>query len=181
VVIPHIFSPEIFTRRFIQSLVVLSAFALLQGCSDSTRHVDPTVESSAANEAAARQAKVTYLAGINSNNLTQFLSTLTDDVVYVAPNTPVMVGKAAVSAWVQGYLEAYQAQWEKTTDEFIVRGDLAYERYTYRSVDTPRAGGPAAGTPVMIDRGSGLNIYRRGGDGMSKPAGGTDVLVNSLY
>ncbi len=157
-------------RRSIQSLVVLSAFALLQGCSDSASHVDPIVENSAANDAAARQAKVTYLAGINSNNLTQFLSTLTDDVVYVAPNTPVMVGKTAVAAWVQGYMEAYQTQWEKNTDEFIVRGDLAYERYSYRSVDTPRAGGPAAGTPVVIDQGSGLNIYRRGTDGTWKLA-----------
>ncbi len=154
-------------RRLIPSLLFVSAFAILQACSNSNH---PSAADSAADEAAARQAKVAYLAGINSNNLSQFLSTITDDVVYVAPNTPVLVGKAVVGEWVRGYLDAYQTRWEKNTDEFIVRGDLAYERYSYRSVDTPRAGGPAAGTSVVTDQGSGLNIYRRGSDGVWKLA-----------
>ena len=73
--------------------------------------------------------------------------------------------RAVVSDWVRGYLEAYQTVWEKTSVEFTVRDDLAVERYTYRSVDTPRAGGPAAGTPVVTDSGNGINIYQRGADG----------------
>ena len=32
-----------------------------------------------------------------------------------------------------------------------MRDDWAYEWYAYASVDTPRPGGPAAGTPVMTD------------------------------
>lgn len=154
-------------RRSIPSLFFVSVFAVLQACSNAN---DPSAADSAANEAAAKQAKVAYLAGINSNNLNQFVATITDDVVYVAPNTPVLVGKAVVREWVRGYLDAYQTRWEKKTEEFIVRGDLAYERYSYKSVDTPRASGPAAGTGVVTDQGSGLNIYRRGVDGVWKLA-----------
>ncbi len=86
-------------RRLIPSLLFVSAFAILQACSNSN---DPSAADPEANEAAARQAKVAYLAGINSNNLNQFLSTITDDVVYVAPNTPVLVGKAVVGEWERG-------------------------------------------------------------------------------
>lgn len=146
------------------TLALATMLAATQACSDDARSV------SAADEVAAKQAKVAYLAGINSNNLNQFLATITDDAVFVAPNTPALVGKTAVGEWVKGYLDAYQTTWEKHTEEFVVRGDLAYERYSYKSVDTPRTGGPVAGTPVVTDRGNGLNIYRRGTDGAWKLA-----------
>ena len=68
----------------------------------------PAIDS-AQNEAAARHAKVAYLAGINSNDLEQFLATISDDVVYVAPNAAAIVGKEAVTAWVRDYMAAYIA------------------------------------------------------------------------
>ena len=129
----------------------------------------PAIDS-AQNEAAARHAKVAYLAGINSNDLEQFLATISDDVVYVAPNAAAIVGKEAVTAWVRDYMAAYHTRWEKETKEFVVRGDLAFEHYRYHSVDTPRADGPAKGTPVVADSGNGFNIYRRGADGAWKLA-----------
>ncbi|MEO5843846.1 MAG: hypothetical protein ABIQ33_03290, partial [Caldimonas sp.] len=55
--------------------------------------------------------------------------------------------------------------WEKESLEFVVDDEWAYERYRYKSVDTPRADGPAAGTPVVTDTGNGLNIYRRDASG----------------
>ena len=90
---------------------------------------------------------------------------ITDDIVYLPPNSAALVGKAAVSDFAKGYFEAYRTVWVKTTVEFIVKDDWAYERYTYKSVDTPRLGGPADGTPVVTDTGNGINIYRRGADG----------------
>lgn len=159
-------------RRSFTALLVIATVATAACNSGSPTALDSSVAraDSVANDAAAKQAKVAYLAGINSNNLGQFLSTLTEDVVYVAPNTPVLIGKAAVGEWVRGYLDAYVTRWEKKTEEFVVRGDLAYERYSYKSVDTPRAGGPAAGTPVVTDTGNGLNVYRKGIDGVWKLA-----------
>ena len=122
-------------------------------------------EDAAANEAGAEQAHVTYLAAINSNNLVQFNAAITDDIVYLPPNSPALGGRAAVSEFAKGYFEAYQTVWVKTSVEFVVRDDWAYQRYTYKSVDTPRLGGPAAGTPVVTDTGNGINIYQRGADG----------------
>lgn len=136
------------------------------GANDSTG----SLVGDSANEAAAMAAKHAYLDGINSNDLATYAATLTDDVVYVAPNAPMMRGKATVTDWVSGYYEAYRTRWEKETVEFVVRGDLAFEHYRYRSVDTPREDGPAAGTPVVADSGNGFNIYRRSPDGSWKLA-----------
>ena len=84
----------------------------------------------------------------------------------------VIVGKSEVGQWVQGYFEAFHTQWVKTTIEFVVQGDLAYEWYTYQVTDTPRDGGD-----VTTDSGNGINIYRRGADGtwrVSRDAWATD-------
>ena len=78
----------------------------------------------------------------------------------LAPNSPAIVGKSEVGPWVAGYFEAYSTQWEKTTLEFVVSGDWAFERYAYKVVDTPRSGGDA-----VADTGNGINIYHLDADG----------------
>lgn len=126
--------------------------------------VSGAVSAETAQEAAHR-AHDTYLAAINSNDLDTFLTAVTDDIVFIAPNSPVMVGKAEVGPWVGGYFEAVETKWEKTSVEFVVSGDWAFERYTYKSVDTPRADGEA-----YTDTGNGINIYRLGDDGVWRVA-----------
>ena len=107
-----------------------------------------------------RAAHGGYVAAINSNDLATLMADLTDDIVYQAPGAPEMVGKAAVKAWAAGYFGAYRTHWEKTSIGFTVRGDWAFERYTYRSSDTDRKTGI-----VTTDVGKGINIFRRGADG----------------
>jgi ketosteroid isomerase-like protein len=116
-------------------------------------------------EEAAHKAHDAYLAAINANDLDAFLETVTDDIVFIAPNAPVIEGKAEVGAWVGGYFEAVQTSWEKTSVEFVVTGDWAFERYTYTVVDTLRAGGE-----TYTDTGNGINIYRLGEDGIWRVA-----------
>lgn len=116
-------------------------------------------------EQAARQAHDAYLAAINSNDLETFLTTVTDDIVFIAPNSEVMVGKDEVGPWVRGYFGAFETNWKKTSLEFVVAGEWAFERYTYTAVDTPRAGGEA-----YTDTGNGINIYRLGRDGIWRVA-----------
>lgn len=114
---------------------------------------------------AVHAAHTAYLDGINSNRMERYLPTVTDDVVYLPPASAPIVGKAAVGAWVAGYFEAVRTAWTKTTEELVVQGDLAYEWYRYRVVDTAR---DSAGNPtgqVTTDEGNGVNIYRRGADG----------------
>jgi ketosteroid isomerase-like protein len=111
-------------------------------------------------DAAAHAAHDAYIDAINANNVDNFLATVTDDLVYLPPNSAAIVGKSDVGPWVQAYFEAFHTEWVKTTIEFVVQGDLAYEWYTYQVTDTPRDGGD-----VTTDSGNGINIYRRGADG----------------
>ena len=55
---------------------------------------------------------------------------------------------------------AYRTEWEKTSIGFTVRGEWAFERYTYRSTDTDKKTGA-----VTTGIGKGINIFRRGADG----------------
>src|SRR5262245_45050045 len=66
---------------------------------------------------AAHRAHDSYVAAINSNHLESFLATITDDAVFLPPNSPAITGKAAVGAWAKDYLAAYQTKWEKTSKE----------------------------------------------------------------
>lgn len=110
-------------------------------------------------EDAVHRAHDRYLAAINANDPVAFLTTVTDDIVFIAPDTPAMVGKAEVAPWVRGYFESVKTSWEKTSLEFVVSGDWAFERYTYKSVDSPLGGGDA-----YVETGNGINIYRLGAD-----------------
>ena len=127
----------------------------------------------------AEKAHQAYLEAINANDLERFLQTVTDDIVFIAPNGPVMEGKDQVGPWVGGYFAAVETTWQKTTLEFVVAGDWAFERYAYRVIDRPRAGG----APTR-DTGNGINIYRRGEDGIwrvARDAWATDQPLPPSY
>lgn len=114
-----------------------------------------------------------YLDRINSNDLDTLLAGVTDDVVYQAPHGPEVIGKVAVGEWVKGYFDAFHTKWEKTALDFMVSGDIAVERYAYKSTDTDKASGE-----VFHDVGKGLNVYRKGKDGqwwVARDAWSTDL------
>jgi ketosteroid isomerase-like protein len=129
------------TRKLLLMILIAPLASLLFACGGGS-----DAEDAAASEAGAEQAHVTYVAPNNSNNLAQFDAAITDDIVYLPPNSPALVGKAAVSEFAKGYFEADQTVGVKTAAEFVVSDDWAYEHYTYKSVDTPRPDGPAADT-----------------------------------
>lgn len=114
---------------------------------------------------AARAAHDAYVAAINSNDLGTFLGTVTDDIVFIPPESQVMSGKAEVAPWVAGYFEAIQTSWNKQSVEFVVSENWAYEVYRYTAVDSPRTGGDS-----WTSTGHGLNIYRLETDGVWRVA-----------
>jgi ketosteroid isomerase-like protein len=81
--------------------------------------------------AIAEPAHTSYVDAINSNNPETPAKVVVDDVVYQGPHEPEIIGKAAVRKWAQGYFGANSAKWEKTTLDFTVSGDWAFERYAY--------------------------------------------------
>jgi len=131
----------------------------------------------AGDDRGAHQVHEAYVTAINSNNLDTLLGVLTEDVVFLAPQEPVMVGKAAVRPWLEGYLKAFKTHWDKPVQEFVVNGEWAFERYSYKSTDAPAGGGA-----VVEDTGWGLVIYHRDTDGkwrVARDAWGTDHPVQS--
>lgn len=112
-------------------------------------------------DTAAHAAHDAYVNAINSNDTAELLKTVTDDIVYLPPNSPAITGSRAVGEWVDEYFRAVSSKWVKTTVELVVTDDLAYEWYTFVATDTPRDGGE-----TTTDTGNGINIYRRGDDGV---------------
>ena len=151
---------------------VLRSVALLALVAACTRPGSQPAAASAS-DPAARQAHEAYVTAINSNNLDSLLAMLTEDIVYLPPHEPVLVGKAAVRPWAQGYLNAFRIHWEKASLEFVVAGDWAFELYSYKSTDTPQGGGAA-----LEDTGKGLVIYHHDADGtwrVARDAWNTDL------
>ena len=145
------------------------AVALAAGC---TLTAGSSSKAEAAPDSTAHLAHAAYTTAINSNNLDSLMAMMTEDVVFLAAHSPPIVGKAAVRAWAEAYLQAYTTQWDKPTQEFVMAGEWAFERYSYTSTDTPKAGG----APV-IDTGWGLVIYHRDADGkwrVARDAFGSD-------
>jgi ketosteroid isomerase-like protein len=139
---------------------IVALVMLCSACGTPAREAATTAADTAAIDVAAHQAHDAYVTAINSNNLETLLAVLTEDVVFLSAHEPAMVGKAAVRPWLEGYLEAFTTHWDKPVQEFVVTGDWAFERYTYKSADTPLAGGA-----VVEDTGWGLVIYHRDADG----------------
>jgi len=136
---------------------VLSIFVL---CAFSFTPISTLASDGADADSGAHQAHEAYVKAINSNDLEILLDMLTEDVVFLAATAPPMVGKDAVRPWLEGYLAAYETHWDKPVQEFIVSGEWAFERYSYKSTDTPRAGGD-----VIEDTGWGLVIFHHDADG----------------
>ena len=120
----------------------------------------PSSSATGSADAEAHRAHQNYVDAINSNDLDSLLGMLTDDVVFLSANEPVMVGKAAVRPWVASYFKAYHTHWDKPVQEFVLTGDWAYERYSYASTDTSRTDGS-----VVRGTGWGLLLYHHDPDG----------------
>lgn len=146
-------------RSTCPAVLLLAALACTPSSNDTASPAGDSMVT-AASDSTARLAHDAYTTAINSNDLDQLSAMFTDDVVFLVPNAPPMIGRAAVMDWGKGYLEAFTTHWDKTTEEFEVAGEWAFERYSYHSVDTPRDG-----TAPIEDTGWGLVIYHRDADG----------------
>ncbi len=148
-------------RRMICFASMLAATTVLSACATS----DAGGSGSSRANAAVHQAHDRFVDAINSNDLEAILAMFTHDVVLMPPNSPILVGEPAIRYWAQGYLDAFQTRWEKSTLELVVLGDWAFEQYSYESTDTPRAGGEE-----LHDIGKGIIVYRRDTDGVWRVA-----------
>ena len=147
------------------ALVVIIAACSSPSPEPAKNGVAATATDSLVGDSGAHEAHANYVRVINSNNLDSLMSMLTDDVIFLAANDKPIVGKPAVRAWADGYLKAFRTNWDKPVQEFVVSGDHAFERYSYKSTDTPVGGGKP-----LVDTGWGLVVYRRDADGVWRVA-----------
>jgi ketosteroid isomerase-like protein len=147
-------NPELQMRSLLGGLTIL----VLTACQPSAPKT--IADTNAAADSAAHLAHEAYTTAINSNNLDSLTEMFTEDVVFLAAHSPPIVGKPAVRQWAKDYLDAFTTHWDKTAQEFKVAGDWAFERYSYKSTDTPKTGG----APIE-DTGWGLLIYHHDTDG----------------
>lgn len=90
---------------------------------------------------------------------------ITEDIVFMAPNSPRLEGKEQVKPWGAGYYDAFHTTWTKTSLELVVIGEWAFEQYSYESEDTEKATGL-----VYRDTGKGIIIYHHDSDGVWRVA-----------
>jgi ketosteroid isomerase-like protein len=81
----------------------------------------------------------------------------------MSPNTPAVVGKEAIRSRLQPYFNQFTLRLTASPEEFEVAGDWAFERGTYASTSTPKAGGEPT-----EDKGKYLAIWKRQPDGSWK-------------
>jgi uncharacterized protein (TIGR02246 family) len=121
---------------------------------------------SAADEAAIKSAFAEWVRVSEAGDATAYSTYITDDALFLGPDQPPVVGKAAIQPWVAGFFADWQfsfPQW--TEDEVIVAGDVAIHRYSGVATLTPRNGG----APVIADR-KYMDVLRKEADGQWRVA-----------
>jgi ketosteroid isomerase-like protein len=138
------------------TLLALCLFAALTGCQRSAA----PKPSFAQDLAAITAFNARYLGAINAEDLAT-LSALTDEGhIMLAPNRTPIVGKAANDAVNGSAFERFDFDESWTPEETVIDGDLAYQRGTFTTSATPKAGGER-----RVVSGAFLRIYRRQPDG----------------
>jgi ketosteroid isomerase-like protein len=131
----------------------------LTGCRSRSSTGGETAEQA---RAAVEQAHIAYVDAINANKADVWLACLDDDVVYMVPNRPPLVGKAAVGTWVAAYLDESHTHWSKTLEDLVIDGEWAFGRYGYSVSDNVIIHDPEVeGGGTANDAGWGLVVFHR--------------------
>lgn len=127
-----------------------------------TSQAPATVGLSDADKASINQARDAFMTAFNGGDLEHLYDSFSQDHVTAPPNGPAMSG-AELRNWHRVMLDQNTVQGTFGPADLVGAGDLAIDRYDYSLTVTPKAGG----TPI-VDRGKGLWIWRRAGDGSWK-------------
>jgi ketosteroid isomerase-like protein len=130
--------------------------AALAGCQPGA----PSKPSFAEDLAAITAFNAKYLGSINAGDIKTLSGLTDDDHIILIPNRAPIVGKAANDAANGSAFERFQFDESWTPEETVIDGDLAYQRGTFTTSSTPKAGGDK-----RVVSGAFLRIYRRQPDG----------------
>ena len=118
----------------------------------------PDSEADAAAVEAVREAEAAAAADGNVDGL---MALIADEATILQPNGPLVAGTDAVREWYEGFMGAFTVEFNRyDTEEVIVSGDLAVERFSAEWTLTPRG----EGDPVT-ENVKGLHVMERQADG----------------
>lgn len=112
-----------------------------------------------ADKASISQARDAFIAAFNRGDVDHLYDSFSKDHVTAPPNGPALRG-AELRSWHKNMLDQNTAKSTFGPPDLVGAGDVAIDRYDYTLTVTPKAGG----TPIA-DRGKGIWIWRRAGDG----------------
>ena len=143
------------TGDFRRTAFLVTMTALAIACSPRTP--DQEASGTSASTAAVDSASNRLLSALRSDSRDSLLALMTEDVVLMPPNEPVLRGKAAVSEWYGKFVGMMRTTGLTVTNrEVFIGGDYASEIATFEWGLVSREGGPA-----ITDRGSYIQVWQR--------------------
>ena len=82
-----------------------------------------------------------------------------EDIVYLPPGEPAVIGLESVMARDSAYLADHDVELTSEVEEIALAGNQAFARYDYAESWTPKAGGP-----TRTVTGKGIAIFAREAD-----------------
>ena len=114
-----------------------------------------------------------HVIAVNSSNTSLNLSGFTEDVVYMPPGGPALVGKEALTDLVETFYASSKGHVDMIAEETVVSGDLAYQWGNFEGMVYPIGGGDTISMNSKF-----VYIYRRQADGTWKIA--RDIYNSNL-
>ena len=139
--------------------VVVFGFTLL-ACGPAAEVPWPTLEEDLAGVAQARDA---VLAALNNDDIDGVMGVLIDDHLTMSPGAPTVPDNQALMEWHQNRIDLFSFESNHVTDDILVEGDIAIERWSSQSTLTNREDGSAT-----EDETKGLWVWQRQADGSWK-------------
>jgi uncharacterized protein (TIGR02246 family) len=101
-----------------------------------------------------------YVAAVNAADAEAYGKTLTDDVVFMPPDSPRLSGRQAVVAWVKrDFFEPFTIRFQAAFDEVQVFGSQAFAPGSFSLDLTPKVGGKQIQTTGKF-----MNVFRKQAD-----------------
>jgi uncharacterized protein (TIGR02246 family) len=114
--------------------------------------------------AAIDAANARFIAAVKAGDIPKVGAVYTADAVVLAPGSPAMKGRAAITELFNGWLSQMTVtDFSLTTDDLVVAGEYAFETGAFAMNMVLKSGGAA-----MPDKGKYIVVWKRDSDGSWK-------------
>lgn len=142
--------------------VLLFLFFLIPACQPAEVS-EPAAPSTAQDEAAIQEILQRNEDMWNAANPEAVLGDYAEEIVQMPPEEPAIVGKEALRASWQEFLDENTSVWDLTVEDIQISGDLAFARGEYTAATTEKDDGE-----IEEEEGNTVFVLRRESDGTWK-------------